>query len=364
MQLHRVERNIYDPGKCVTVHEPNYFVNTTTGRCASLPSIEDAALLCFDAPDKDFRACVGYGDSLYSCADGHCASMEPPEYMGECAVAYPPGYIVHEVHGRCTPFWHVRCYEAFVPDFRFCDHYAENGFCAGDYCAGMSPKGHPDECAVKMPIGWSANPLTGKCEPARTHRCYDAYKPDFRFCEGYEDLGYFCVDEHCVGMNPIGDVERCAVLRPEGWTPDLITGKCAPDSKGVYYAKSSILNYSRAIRLRDPRRRKRRWILLRLHHGCIHSRKIFLPFGLSQAWDEERQCAINIKLISDSKKVFFVCFLIDSFKSLLPTYFFGYYFGTYGRPLTLDPYVIKTNMLDTNRIRLTLRPHIPLLDEI
>ena len=86
-----------------------------------------------------------------------------------------------------------------------------------------------------MPIGWSANPLTGKCEPARTHRCYDAYKPDFRFCEGYEDLGYFCVDEHCVGMNPIGDVERCAVLRPEGWTPDLITGKCAPDSKGVYY---------------------------------------------------------------------------------------------------------------------------------
>jgi hypothetical protein len=63
-----------------------------------------------------------------------------------------------------------------------------------------------------------------------TGACWEAYKPDYPSCSGYEMAGYVCVRDHCAALDPAGTPDRCASQGPPGSTVDRRTGTCsAPD---------------------------------------------------------------------------------------------------------------------------------------
>lgn len=298
---------------------------------------------CYEANIDDFRFCEGYARSGYTCVGELCAGLDPKGDPEKCASKSPDGYVVDQLRGRCVNASTLRCYDARVSDYRFCEKYPKNGYtCVGDYCAGINPLGHPSKCAKKRPEGWEVDKFTGKCVPAKPKMCYEAYKPNFRLCKGYEEVGYTCVGDWCAGVDPAGDPNLCAIKKPAGWSVDLVAGRCVENPVGVYY------------KIIHPEIFQGKYFLLTLALvilfgylcGSIMGAYII---GRAKGLDCRKHAtcnvgAINTKLITGSKIQFFYCFLIDSCKTLLPTYFWGYYFGLYGRPITVDPYNIRTNV--------------------
>jgi len=126
------------------------------------------------------------------------------------------------------------CFEALKSNYPNCEGYEQVGYtCVEGQCAGLDVLGDRDLCARRMPPGTMPNSATGKCEPVDW--CWQALKTDYPACEMYEESGYLCVGNQCAALNPQGTPDACAKIMPAGTVPDPATGTCQPvEPMGAY----------------------------------------------------------------------------------------------------------------------------------
>ena len=69
------------------------------------------------------------------------------------------------------------------------------------------------------------NSLCAALHGASPALCWDADTRNFN-CVDYQLHGYTCVGYFCAAIDPTGDPDICAILRPAGWQVNSTTGKC------------------------------------------------------------------------------------------------------------------------------------------
>ena len=109
-------------------------------------------------------------------------------------------------------------------DYPQCGNYAGDGYtCVGFYCAGMNPTGNPDQCAQLKPAGYVVDESTGRCV---LPGCWEADTTQYPWCGNYIGDGYTCVGTQCAIVTAKGDPDQCAKQAPAGYVVDASTGHC------------------------------------------------------------------------------------------------------------------------------------------